>query len=158
MLEKEEGFGYEANSGQMLEKEEGFGVKIFSEGLILSWVLPQSTQIANISYLVLNAFGTIFVNSTDIHISLLHTVHNREIWGICERAFPNENCTLSVTVTLRWVELWHKNCSFVSDVLACCTAFQEVLWIYMHIVWVCGGDLYSVTVMLNVRFSFGDAR
>ena len=108
------------------------------------------------------------MNSTDIHISLLHTVHNREIWGICERAFPNENCMLSVTVTLRWVEPWHKNCSFVSDVLACCSRIhclgnyclpRSTSYIYAYCLGVCGGgDLYSVTGMLNVQFSFGDAR
>ena len=39
------------------------------------------------------------------------------------------------------------------------TGFEELLYIYMCDIGggVGEGELYSVTVMLNVRFSFGDA-
>ena len=40
------------------------------------------------SVVVFSVFGKLFVNFTDIlatHISLSHTVHHREIWGICKR-------------------------------------------------------------------------
>ena len=36
------------------------------------------------SFIVLNVFGFFLVDFTDIHISLSHTVHNREIWDICK--------------------------------------------------------------------------
>ena len=66
----------------MLEKGGGFVVGIFPEGLVLSW---ESTQIAYIlPFAVLKMSGKLFVNSTDTHLFLSHTVYNREIWGICK--------------------------------------------------------------------------
>ena len=44
--------------------------------------LPQMAY--TFSFAMLNVFGKLFVNSTNTHISLSHTVHDREIWGICK--------------------------------------------------------------------------
>ena len=45
--------------------------------------LSQSTQMAyRFSFVVLNVFGKFFVNSANTHY-LSHTVHDKEIWGIC---------------------------------------------------------------------------
>ena len=37
-----------------------------------------------LSLLCLSVFGKFLMNFTDTHISLSHTVHNRQIWGICK--------------------------------------------------------------------------
>ena len=44
--------------------------------------LPQSTQMAQ--FIVLNVFAKFFVISTNTHITLSHTVYDREIWGTVE--------------------------------------------------------------------------
>ena len=70
----------------MLEKRGGFVVRIFPEGVASTQSrLSQSTQMAyTFSFVVLNVFGRFFVNSTNTHISLSHTVHDKEIWGVCK--------------------------------------------------------------------------
>ena len=54
---------------------------VFPEGLVLSWDCPNNTYIL---FHCVMCLGKSFVNSTDTLISLSHTVHNREIWGICK--------------------------------------------------------------------------
>ena len=59
----------------------GFAVKIFPEGLVLSWDCPNLLELHNyiFTFVALNVCGKFIVNSTDIHISLSHTVHDRQI-------------------------------------------------------------------------------
>ena len=70
--------------GQILEKGGGFAVRIFPEGLVLCRDCPNLLNHILLSFIVLSVFGKFFVNFTDNHISLSHTVHNREVWAICE--------------------------------------------------------------------------
>ena len=53
---------------------------IFPNGLVLS---PNPLKL-HIYSLLLSLEIYIFWNFSDTHISLSHTVHNREIWGICK--------------------------------------------------------------------------
>ena len=66
--------------GQMLEKG---GIGIFPKRLVLNRDSPNPLKlhiyIYIFSFIVLSVFGKFFVNSTDIYVSLSHTVHNREI-------------------------------------------------------------------------------
>ena len=63
----------------MLEKGGEYVVGIFPDGLVLSSNLLKL-------HCVINIFGkTSFENSSVTHISRSHTVHNKEIRGICKR-------------------------------------------------------------------------
>ena len=73
--------------GQMLEKGVGFAVGIFPKMLImiLSQDCPNPLKVHIYPLLLcLSIFGKFIVTLTDTHISLSHTVHDSEIWGIKE--------------------------------------------------------------------------
>ena len=71
--------------GQMLEKGGGFVVGTFPKGLVLSRDCPNPLKLHIYSLLLCQVVKCLwFVNSTDTHISLSHTVHNREIWDTCK--------------------------------------------------------------------------
>ena len=60
------------------------------ESSLMGWYLVpiySNIYICIFSFVVLSMSleKYIFGNSSDTHISLSHTVHNREIWGICKR-------------------------------------------------------------------------
>ena len=73
---------HQAYLGQMLEKGGGFAVGIFPEGLALCGDCPNLTEIALYLIPSLASLETFWWIT---HISLSHTVHNREICGTCRR-------------------------------------------------------------------------
>ena len=67
-------------------KRRGYVVGIFPDGLVLSPNLLKYIYIYIYIYIFsFVVLSIIFGNSSDTHISLSHTVHNREIWVICKR-------------------------------------------------------------------------
>ena len=79
----------------MLEKGGGFAIRIFPKGLVLV-PIP-----SNGIHIVLSVFVKFFVNSTNTHISLSHTVHDKEIWDM---VFVKDMCR-GMVHTVNW-DFW----------------------------------------------------
>ena len=92
------------------EKTGEFAVKTFPEGFVLSWDCPTQMAYA-FSFIELRK---ILCEFHKYRISLSHTVHDREVWGIykrCRRMVPPQTCFMQVCACPRYEGLFHEDMS-----------------------------------------------
>lgn len=105
------GHAHVQSDNSHVEKTGEFAVKLFPEGFVLSWNCP--TQMAyTFSFIVV--LRKILCEFHKYHISLSHTMHDREIWGIykrCRRMVPPQTCLTQVCACPRYEGLFHEDMS-----------------------------------------------